>query len=104
MMNTTETGASYSQFPKEKLILRDHLAADRTILANERTLLAYIRTALAILIAGLSLIEFFNPFIFKTIGWILIPFGFITFSIGLKRYIKINRIIKNVTNEMALLQ
>jgi len=34
-------------------VLRDHLAADRTILANERTLLAYIRTALTFFIAVL---------------------------------------------------
>ena len=34
------------QFTAEELILRDHLALDRTRLANERTLLAYLRTAL----------------------------------------------------------
>ncbi|HDK81416.1 MAG TPA: DUF202 domain-containing protein [Nitrospirae bacterium] len=33
------------------LFLRDHLAAQRTMLANERTYLAYIRTALTLFIA-----------------------------------------------------
>ena len=36
----------------ENLILRDHLALDRTRLANERTLLAYIRTAFMLLVAA----------------------------------------------------
>ena len=40
----------YEKYPKEDLILRDWLAADRTELANERTFLAYIRTALAIIV------------------------------------------------------
>ena len=35
-----------------QLILRDHLAADRTVLANERTFLAYIRTTLTLFVAG----------------------------------------------------
>ncbi len=36
---------------QEKLILRDHLALERTRLANERTLLTYIRSALYLIIA-----------------------------------------------------
>lgn len=36
------------------LILRDHLAADRTTMANERTFLAYVRTSLALFLTGAS--------------------------------------------------
>lgn len=32
----------YSRFDQEELIIRDYLAADRTVLANERTFLAYV--------------------------------------------------------------
>lgn len=39
---------------KEKIILRDHLALQRTKLANERTLLTYVRTALYLIIAGIA--------------------------------------------------
>lgn len=60
---------------KDKLILRDLLAADRTLLANERTLLAYIRTALTLFIAGVSFIQFFETLIVEIIGWLFIPFG-----------------------------
>jgi len=50
--------APYAAYASEELIVRDHLAIDRTELANERTLLAYARTALAMLIAGASAIHF----------------------------------------------
>ncbi len=49
----------YSKIDPDKMILRDHLAYDRTILANERTLLAYLRTAIALLAAGGTLIKVF---------------------------------------------
>ncbi|MBL8031437.1 MAG: DUF202 domain-containing protein, partial [Candidatus Doudnabacteria bacterium] len=38
----------------QHLILRDHLAVDRTRLAVERAFLAYIRTGLTFLVAGVS--------------------------------------------------
>ena len=46
-------------FKKEEMILRDFLAADRTLLANERTLLAYIRTGISLLAIAISLIKLF---------------------------------------------
>lgn len=52
--------ATYDQVDANALILRDRLAADRTVLANERTFLAYLRTALAFLISGVSLLHFFD--------------------------------------------
>lgn len=39
------------------LILRDHLAMERTTLANQRTLLAYIRTAVSFFGAGIALVK-----------------------------------------------
>lgn len=41
----------YEKLDRKSLILRDHLAVDRTILANERTVLAYVRTILTAFIA-----------------------------------------------------
>ncbi len=49
----------YTKFDPDELILRDHLALDRTILANERTLLAYLRTALFLVVSGVSLVKLF---------------------------------------------
>ena len=42
----------YSQFDSDDLILRDHLAIERTRLANERTLLAYLRSGVAMLMVS----------------------------------------------------
>jgi len=85
----------YCRFPKEELILRDHLAIDRTVLANERTLLAYVRTALAIFVAGVSFIQFFDSILMAVLGWIFVPIGVFIFVVGFLRYKKMaNRIQK----------
>ena len=84
---------------KGQLILRDHLAADRTILANERTFLAYIRTALTLFVAGLSFVhlkEIFSSSIVEVIGIIFILIGIATFFVGLFRYNRMKALIRKV--------
>jgi putative membrane protein len=76
----------YKQFSRDDIILRDHLALDRTILANERTLLAYIRTALAFMITGIGLLKFFQDKLVEVFGWIFCLFSVITIFVGFKRY------------------
>ncbi len=87
---------------EEQLILRDHLAADRTILANERTFLAYIRTALTLFVAGLSFVhlkEIFSSYIVEVIGVIFIMLGIVTFFVGLVRYKRMQALIRKIKNE-----
>lgn len=84
---------------KGQLILRDHLAADRTILANERTFLAYIRTALTLFIAGLSFVHFnivSLPLADGVIGGFFMLIGAITFFIGLYRYNQMKILIREI--------
>jgi putative membrane protein len=69
-----------------RLILRDHLAIDRTVLANERTFLAYIRTALTLLVVGASFIKFFDSMTLGIVGWSLLPFAAGVFAFGMWRY------------------
>ncbi len=88
----------YAKIIKEELILRDHLAADRTILANERTLLAYARTALTMFIVGVSLIKFFNSDFSRLLGLSFIFFCISVLIVGFIRYIEIRRIIHDVKN------
>ena len=88
----------YSKFDSEKMILRDWLARDRTILANERTFLAYIRTALMVLVTGATLIKLFSPHAIilfcgygLTLAGILIGLtGFIRFIIMKRNLNRIN--------------
>lgn len=80
----------------EKPILRDYLAADRTILANERTLLAYIRTALALLVVGVSFIKFFDSPLIEFAGWIFIPLCVLVSIAGFRRHGKTKKMIHDV--------
>lgn len=86
---------------EDQLILRDHLAADRTILANERTFLAYIRTALTLFVAGLSFVHLkvFDSHIVEAIGVIFILFGIVTFFLGLVRYKRMQALIHKIKQQ-----
>ena len=76
----------YSEFNPDDLILRDHLAIDRTILANERTFLAYIRTALTLLVLGASFVRFFDSMTLEIVGWMFVPAAIAVFLWGTWRY------------------
>ena len=86
---------------EDQLILRDHLAADRTILANERTFLAYIRTALTLFVAGLSFVhlKIFDSHIVEAIGAVFILLGIATFFVGLVRYKRMQGLIHEIKQE-----
>ncbi len=77
----------YQQIDSDRMILRDHLARDRTALANERTLLAYIRTAIALLAAGGTLLKFFwNSVSIRILGVLLLAVGAATMGLGAWRF------------------
>lgn len=84
----------YSQFSNQELILRDHLAIDRTVLANERTFLAYICTALALVIAGASTPHFLKDWWWVVAGWFLVASGCLVLVIGTWRF-------KNVRHDLV---
>lgn len=86
----------YDKLQKKELILRDHLAIDRTNLAIERTFLAYLRTALTLFAVGVTLIQFFKSLIFFIIGFIFIPASILVFIIGLFRLVKMKQAVKKV--------
>lgn len=71
----------------EKIILRDHLAIERTRLANERTLFAYIRTSLYLLTAGISIFEIKSIFHLRWLGWVCLVFSVVIFALGFIRFI-----------------
>ena len=76
----------------DELILRDHLALDRTRLANERTLLAYIRTAFMLVVAGATALKLLveTPAIVVT-AWLFIVLGAIVAVIGTWRFESMRR-------------
>ena len=82
----------YSKVDPEKMILRDHLAYDRTVLANERTLLSYFRTAIALLAAGGTLIKLFpaEPGMVR-LGYMLLAVGTVSIVVGSLRFITVRK-------------
>lgn len=86
----------YSQFAKDKLILRDELAIDRTILANERTLLAFLRSGVTLMIAGVTIMHFSQADWFWAIGVASLPVGLATGLIGVARYGRLNRAVSSL--------
>jgi len=95
----------YRQVNPSRMILRDHLARDRTALANERTLLAYIRTAIALLAAGGTLLRFFwsSPLI-RALGILLIAVGAATSALGAWRFRTISRRLRELTESASELE
>lgn len=86
----------YENFTKEELILRDHLAIDRTVLSNESTLLAYIRTSLAVIAAGGTLIHFFSESYIDLLGAFLIISGIFILLWGYTRFKRMDKEIKKI--------
>ena len=81
----------YAELDIEDLILRDHLAVDRTALANERTFLAYLRTALCMAVAGVSLHHFFPSTVLGYLGQTIGVFSIFLIVLGYRRYRKMRR-------------
>lgn len=90
--------SNYSSFKPSQLILRDHLALERTAMANERTLLAYVRTMIGLIAVGGTFIKLFSGLLPLISGWLLIFLGISTLVFGFLRYVHIHTTIFKVTN------
>jgi putative membrane protein len=83
------------------LVLREYLAIERTKLANERTLLTYIRTGLYFLVAGSTLGELIDTVFWNTMGTPLIIVGAIVTALGVVRFIRVGREIRNTRKHVG---
>jgi putative membrane protein len=85
----------YTKINPDDMILRDHLAYDRTILANETTLLAYLRTAMALLAAGATLFRLFaDDAFFQVLGMVMLILGILIAVIGIHRFFAMTKRLK----------
>ena len=81
----------YKKF-RDTMILRDHLAMDRTHLANERTLLAYLRLAIMLLLSAVTVIKLFpHDGLMQVLGYALAPLGLISAVVGVGRFLDMRR-------------
>ncbi len=76
---------------KEDIILRDHLAIERTKLANERTLLSYIRTTLYLILAGIAFLGMKDLEEIKGLGYFSLSLSFIVLFIGILRFYQLKK-------------
>jgi putative membrane protein len=83
------------------LVLREHLAIERTKLANETTLLAYIRTGLYFLVAGSTLGHIVQSAFWQIVEFPLMIIGVGLMIIGLIRFSLVKRLIKRTRKEIG---
>jgi putative membrane protein len=76
---------------KEKIILRDFLAMERTSLANERTLFSYIRASLYMGIGGVAILEYKGFADFNWLSYIVFGLSLILIFIGVFRYRRLKK-------------
>lgn len=89
----------YLEFEKEKMILRDHLALERTAMANERTLLAYVRTMIGLIAVGGTFIKLLEGWMYVITGWLLISLGAVLLVVGFIRYTRIEIVLSEVAQD-----
>ncbi|MFO7719494.1 MAG: DUF202 domain-containing protein [Gillisia sp.] len=80
----------------DESLIREHLALERTRLANERTLLSYTQASLYFLLGGLALLQLKKYEDLKYIGYLALIFSVLFLTIGIWRYISLNRKMKKL--------
>lgn len=93
----------YEPYIKEhdRMILRDYLAVDRTMLTNETSFMSYVRTSLTLIAAGATLVKFFdgNP-LFQVFGWGLVLIGGWLVIHGYNRYTQVDEVLHRIRGDM----
>ena len=80
----------------EEIILRDHLAMERTKLANERTLLSYMRTTLYLILGGIAFLGMEDFQDIRYLGYFSISLSMITLIIGALRFYQLKVHLKKL--------
>ena len=87
----------YESLPREQMIVRDHLALDRTRLANERTLLAYLLSGVSLVLAGATLLHFSQGTWLEWVGVACIPVGVLTLLFGTWRFVTTGKRLRRIS-------
>lgn len=74
---------------REPLILRDHLALERTRLSNERTLMSYIRSSLYLLIGGFALVQIEGYGDLRFVGYLALLLCVVFALVGFIRFFRL---------------
>jgi len=88
---------------REEIILRDHLAIERTRLSNERTLLSYIRTSLYLMLGGIAFLGMQGLEEIKVMGYFSLSLSIIILVIGISRFFQLKKQIKKMYDPLVRL-
>jgi len=80
---------------KEKIILRDFLALERTRMSNERTFLAYLRTSLYMLLGGIAFLQLRDFENIRWMGYVAIGLAVVLIVTGIVRFYVLKQGMKN---------
>lgn len=84
---------------KEDIILRDHLAIERTKLANERTFFSYIRTSLYLLTVGVGIFEVKSITHLRWLASICMLLSLFIFTVGIYRFLLMRKHLRSYITE-----
>ncbi|MEX2349889.1 MAG: DUF202 domain-containing protein [Flavobacteriaceae bacterium] len=87
---------------KEKIILRDFLAMERTSLANERTLFSYIRASLYMGIGGVAILEYEGFATFSWLSYVVFGLSLVLIFIGVFRYRRLKKKLDKYYSSMNI--
>ena len=80
---------------REKIILNDYLALERTRLANERTFFSFLRTSLYLVLAGIAFLQLQGFEELKWLGYVSIVFSIVFLVTGVITYFRLkNKLYK----------
>jgi putative membrane protein len=80
---------------REKIILNDYLALERTRLANERTFFSFLRTSLYLVLAGIAFLQLQGFEELKWLGYVSIVFSIVFLVTGIVTYFRLkNKLYK----------
>lgn len=86
--------------PDQEVILRDHLAIERTRLANERTLLSYIRSSLYLILGGIAFLQIREFENIKYLGYLSLLFSVLFLIIGIYRFFLLKKSLRKLFYQM----
>jgi putative membrane protein len=86
---------------KEKIILRDYLALERTRLANERTFFAYIRTFLYLILAGFAFLQIEGLGRIQWLGYLSLGLSIIILLVGTYRFYRLRKNLRHYYSDSS---
>jgi putative membrane protein len=87
---------------KERIILRDYLALERTRLANERTLFAYLRTSLYLVLGGIAFLQLRDFEHIKWLGYLSIGLSVVFLVAGIFTYYKLKNKLRKYYSDTSI--